>query len=300
MGSGSPPKALTTFKGERRMRIYVASSWKNEYQPEAVRLLRELGHSVYDYRNPAEGDHGFSWREISPNFEKWGLVEFEAALEHPAAKRGFAYDMRALQEADATLLVLPSGKSAHLELGFACGQNQKAAVLCFDPQTQPELMYKMCPRSHEPKEKWLLTSWADLEQWAGRITRPVKVYVAARSQHQEAARVLRETLVAEGFVVTSRWLDMNIGDFRPEEQAKGATIDLEDVDAADVTVFFNPEGFEKVGTGGCHFECGYTLAKSKPVFVYGQPTNVFHYSKGVKTFLKPGALIEALKTRVAR
>lgn len=228
------------------MRIYVASSWKNEYQPEVVKRLRELGHSVYDYRNPAEGDHGFSWREISPNFEKWGLVEFEA------------------------------------------------------PQTQPELMYKMCPRSFEPKEKWLLTSWADLEQWAGRITRPVKVYVAARSQHQEAARVLRETLVAEGFVVTSRWLDMNIGDFRPEEQSKGATIDLDDIDAADVTVFFNPEGFEKVGTGGCHFECGYTLARSKPVFVYGNPTNVFHYAKGVKTFLKPGALIEALKTQVGR
>ena len=36
------------------MNIYVASSWRNAYQPEVVARLRSEGHSVYDFRNPSE------------------------------------------------------------------------------------------------------------------------------------------------------------------------------------------------------------------------------------------------------
>ena len=32
-------------------RIYVASSWRDPYQPEVVAALREAGHEVYDFRN---------------------------------------------------------------------------------------------------------------------------------------------------------------------------------------------------------------------------------------------------------
>jgi hypothetical protein len=36
-----------------QQKIYLASSWRNERQPELVRILREAGHEVYDFRNPA-------------------------------------------------------------------------------------------------------------------------------------------------------------------------------------------------------------------------------------------------------
>ena len=36
-------------------RIYVASSWRNKYQPEVVAALRKAGHEVYDFRNPKDG-----------------------------------------------------------------------------------------------------------------------------------------------------------------------------------------------------------------------------------------------------
>ena len=35
-------------------RIYVASSWRNKYQPEVVAALRKAGHGVYDFRNPED------------------------------------------------------------------------------------------------------------------------------------------------------------------------------------------------------------------------------------------------------
>ena len=49
--------------------IYVASSWRNQYQQRVVSLLRELGHEVYDFRNPSPDNHGFSWSEIRPSVE---------------------------------------------------------------------------------------------------------------------------------------------------------------------------------------------------------------------------------------
>ncbi len=36
-------------------RIYVASSWRNDFQTEVVKRLRAEGHEVYDSKNPPKG-----------------------------------------------------------------------------------------------------------------------------------------------------------------------------------------------------------------------------------------------------
>ena len=38
------------------MKIYVASSWRNQHQPEIVTMLRANGFKVYDFRKPALGN----------------------------------------------------------------------------------------------------------------------------------------------------------------------------------------------------------------------------------------------------
>lgn len=40
-------------------KVYVASSWRNLLQPGVVSALRSMGHWVYDFKNPSEGDKGF-------------------------------------------------------------------------------------------------------------------------------------------------------------------------------------------------------------------------------------------------
>ena len=101
------------------MKIYVASSWRNPHQPEVVSSLRVQGHEVYDFRHPPEGDHlGFSWSDVDPGWQSWTPDEYLAGLEHPIAAAGFASDFNAMRWADAGVLVLPSGRSAHLEAGY--------------------------------------------------------------------------------------------------------------------------------------------------------------------------------------
>lgn len=122
------------------MKIYVASSWRNTLQPKIVAMLRNHQHDVYDFRAPAHGLGGFSWREIDPNWENWTPEEYREGLNHPVARHGFDCDMNALKDCDACVLVLPSGRSASFEFGFACGMGKVGAVIQFE-NCEPELMY---------------------------------------------------------------------------------------------------------------------------------------------------------------
>ncbi len=126
-----------------KRRIYLATSWKNNLQPTILLGLRSAGHEVYDFRNPKVGDSGFSWSEIDPNWQKWNLLDYQKALEHPAAERGFKFDMDALNWADTCVLLLPCGRSAHLELGYAVGAGKKTVIIATGEKETPELMYKM-------------------------------------------------------------------------------------------------------------------------------------------------------------
>lgn len=137
------------------MKLYVASSWRNPWQPAVVALLRRAGHDVYDFRHPPGGDHlGFSWSDVDPEWMTWGVEEYVAALEHPIAVAGFESDFAAMQWADAGVLVLPSGRSAHLEAGYFVGAGKPLYVLLDpaefaagspmqSPHSRIELMYRM-------------------------------------------------------------------------------------------------------------------------------------------------------------
>lgn len=120
-------------------RIYVASSWRNEWQPTVVQRLRHVGHEVYDFRSPPHGESGFSWRQIDPDWKGWSPEKYrKLLLTHPVASHGFLSDLRGMQWADTCVLVLPCGRSAHLEAGWFCGQGKRCVVLLVPGE--PELM----------------------------------------------------------------------------------------------------------------------------------------------------------------
>jgi len=122
--------------------IYVASSWRNSLQQDFVKLFRGAGHEVYDFRNPPNKS-GFAWSEIDPNWMHWTANDYIKSLKHPRAIEGFNSDMDALKKCEACVLILPCGRSAHLELGWAVGAGKATAILTQDGQ-EPELMVKMC------------------------------------------------------------------------------------------------------------------------------------------------------------
>ena len=126
----------------KRRKIYVASSWRNEYYPMVVTKLREAGHDVYDFRNPPSGDPGFKWSSVAEDYMEWKPQQYRDRLQHPYAERQFKNDIDAMEACDTCVLVLPCGKSAHTEAGWFAGKGR--TTIAFIPERQePELMYKL-------------------------------------------------------------------------------------------------------------------------------------------------------------
>lgn len=125
------------------MKIYVASSWRNSLQPAIVHALRRCGHEVYDFKNPRAGDTGFSWKEVMTSYrlgEKVSPQEYRDALKHPIAEAGYASDIGALRWCEAVVYVMPCGRSASWEFGYAMGQGKAGYVVMFSDD-EPDLMF---------------------------------------------------------------------------------------------------------------------------------------------------------------
>jgi hypothetical protein len=137
------------------MKIYVATSWRNEFQPEVVETLRKEGFEVYDFRHPEPGDDGFHWSEIDEEWRSWTPDQYITHLNHPLAEKGFSHDWNGLVTSDAGVLVLPCNRSSHLEAGYFVGA--KKPLIFYIPKSlgmkvegqgggqdfTPELMYKV-------------------------------------------------------------------------------------------------------------------------------------------------------------
>lgn len=119
------------------MKIYLASSWRNLFHADTLQFLEKIAE-VYNFKD----SDGFRWSSIDPNWQNWSTNEYEKALNHPLAQKGFDRDFEAMHWADCCVLLLPAGRSANAEAGWMKGQGKKVYV--FSPVKQePELMYKM-------------------------------------------------------------------------------------------------------------------------------------------------------------
>lgn len=146
-------------------RIYVASSWRNPLQVAVVTALHSAGHEVYDFKRPREGSDGFHWTDVGmASYDRATnsdvpVDEYLTGIDHPTAVAGFASDFDAMEWADTCVLVLPCGRSAHLELGWFVGQGRRTAILLDGPLVTPELMYRMVD--------FMAPSLVDLLGWFG-------------------------------------------------------------------------------------------------------------------------------------
>jgi hypothetical protein len=124
------------------MKIYIASSWRNEFQPKIVRQLRKDKHEVYDFRHPPNGSNRFAWSDIDEKWETWTTDEYIQALNSPVAIRVFKSVFDGMKWADCCVMVLPCGRSANTEAGWMKGAGKLVFVLSPIKQ-EPELMYKI-------------------------------------------------------------------------------------------------------------------------------------------------------------
>lgn len=107
------------------MKIYLASSWK---LADRVLQLKELliskEHEVDAFCDLSDGRFVFSFDKL-PNVEQ---MSARTVLQEPIVQKAFNEDRKWLDWADACLLILPAGNSAHLEAGYAAGCGKKLVI----------------------------------------------------------------------------------------------------------------------------------------------------------------------------
>lgn len=134
-------------------RIYLASSWRNPHHRTYMIHLKNWGHQVYDFTAKdqtitigGQECKGFSWQQIGApeDLSQWEWHQYVAAItSHGAAAAGYLSDLRHMEWADTCVLLLPCGRSAHLEAGYMKGRNKRVIIHCPEKSAfvEPELMY---------------------------------------------------------------------------------------------------------------------------------------------------------------
>lgn len=118
--------------------IYLIGSMRNPRVPELANYLRGNGLDIFDdwFSPGPEADD--CWQA----YEKERNRTFAEALQGAHAQEVFNFDKRHLDEARAVVLVLPAGKSAHLELGYVIGQGKPGFIYMEEEPTRFDIMYK--------------------------------------------------------------------------------------------------------------------------------------------------------------
>lgn len=120
------------------MKVYVIGSLRNPKVRNVALRLREAGFNVFDDWHAAGPEADDIWRD----YEQQRGRSYMEALAAPLAQKNFEFDREHIEASDAVVLVLPAGRSCHLEFGFAIGKGIPGIILLeeADPERW-DLMY---------------------------------------------------------------------------------------------------------------------------------------------------------------
>ena len=105
--------------------IYVIGALRNPEIPEFANQIQALGIEAFaDWFSPGPDADDY-WRDYS----KARGLSYDGALKSYAAKHVFEFDKFHLDRCDAAVLLMPAGKSGHLELGYVVGRGKPGYIV---------------------------------------------------------------------------------------------------------------------------------------------------------------------------
>lgn len=119
------------------MVIYLIGSLRNPKVPEVAARLRRDGHDVFDDWFAAGPEADDFWRD----YERGRGHSLPEALDGYAARHVFGFDRHHLDRCEAAVLLLPAGRSGHLELGYVIGAGKPGYILLEDDPERYDVMY---------------------------------------------------------------------------------------------------------------------------------------------------------------
>ena len=121
-----------------KKQIYIIGSLRNEKIPHIAKELRKLGFKVFDdWFSPGPEADEF-WRK----YEKVRGSTYKEALRNAAGTHVFEFDKFHIDESQIGVLIMPAGKSGHLELGYMIGQGKPCFVFFEEDPERWDVMHQ--------------------------------------------------------------------------------------------------------------------------------------------------------------
>ncbi len=126
------------------MKIYIASSWKNQ---EAVfwlaNSLENYGFEVDAFCRSTDKRFAFHWSEMVD--DEIDLLKYDALsfLNDAKVQRAYNEDKKWLDWADTVIMLMPCGRSSHLEGGYGKGQGKHLFLFGEFPKGEFDVMYAL-------------------------------------------------------------------------------------------------------------------------------------------------------------
>lgn len=153
----------------KRHKIYLAGSWKNSMIILHIqKILERQGHEVDCFASTENGRTSFNWLELTKTIGCTSRAEAESHLEKmdaidllkfPRVIEAFREDKKYLDWCDTCILILPSGKSAHLEAGYAKGQGKKLLIFGEFLKGDRDVMYGFADALFRAAELTEMITW---------------------------------------------------------------------------------------------------------------------------------------------
>ena len=124
------------------MKIYIASSWKNQKAVIALaEYLERYGFEVDAFCRVSDKRYAFHWSELVD--EEADLANYDAIemLADPRTQRAYTEDKKWIDWSDCVIMLMPCGRSSHLEGGYAKGQGKLLYIYGDFPKGEFEVMY---------------------------------------------------------------------------------------------------------------------------------------------------------------
>ena len=133
-------------------KVYIIGSLRNPDVPKLGNYLRADGWEVFDDWFAAGPEADDKWMQ----YEQGRGHTFAEALKGKAADHVFNFDRKHLDLADIVVLMLPAGKSGHLEFGYCIGRGKPGFILLPGEPERFDVMYAFATGVH--------TSWDALAE----------------------------------------------------------------------------------------------------------------------------------------
>lgn len=131
--------------------LYIIGSLRNPVVPDIANAFQALGIDTFSDWFGAGERADDAWREHE---QKRGR-NYLQALKGYGARHVFEFDKYHLERCDAAVLVLPAGKSGHLELGYAAGRGKPTYILLPEEPERWDVMYQFATGVYDKMEPLL-------------------------------------------------------------------------------------------------------------------------------------------------